>query len=130
MTLLQHKVNRQKEHWREKCQSTCPLQQVPHQSCTQHRENSHDSTLQQAPHSHCHNCGDFPNILITHHPGLDLFRTVRPGEYKETGKRKDVDRASDMSLVGHRQLTQLAVLERTAALFSMGPHLHTGKQLA
>lgn len=55
---------------------------------------------------------------------------VRPGEYKGTGKGKDVDRASDVSLVGHRQLTQLAVSEHTAALFSMGPHLYTGKQLA
>lgn len=69
-----------------------------------------------------------PNMLIT--LGLDLFRTVRPGEYKGTGKGKDVDRASDLRLVGHRQLTQLAMLESTAALFSTGPHSHTGKQLA
>lgn len=54
----------------------------PYQSCPQHRENSHDSTLQQAPRSHCRNCRDLTNMLITCRPGLDLFKVSKKRQGK------------------------------------------------
>lgn len=67
-------------------------------------------------------------MLFTCHPILNLPRTVRPGKCKGTGTGKDMDRASEMSLV--RMLTQLASSPDTWAPLTHGQTVSEDQQLA
>lgn len=82
----------------------------------------HQSTpdTQQAPGGYYHNCRDLTNMLITRHPILNLPRTVRPGKCQ--GRRKDTDRASEMSLV------RMCSRHSWPLIQIRGAHLNMGKQ--